>query len=195
MKTSVEKVTVRTKRAFAIARGSSDSFERVVLVLEEGGHTGLGEAAPTGYYGGDAETVAEASSAVEIRDPWDIEGTLRANEGLNPSALAALDAALHDLAAKRLGVPVYRLLGLARPEPQSAFTLGIADPETTVSEARRLSALPILKMSCWKEKSAAPTVTRPSSPGLISKLSTEKSPSGFPSIQPKLAWLTVLSFW
>ncbi|WP_228281849.1 dipeptide epimerase [Rubrobacter marinus] len=139
-------MTVRTKRAFAIARGSSDSFERVVLTLEEGGHTGRGEAAPTGYYGGDAETVAEASSAVEIRDPWDIEGTLRANEGLNPSALAALDAALHDLAAKRLGVPVYRLLGLARPEPQSAFTLGIADPETTVAEARRLSALPILKM-------------------------------------------------
>ena len=146
VKIRVEKLTVHTKRAFAIARGSSDSFERVVLTLEEGGASGRGEAAPTDYYGGDAETVAEALEGVEVRDAWDIEGTLRRNEGLHPSALAALDAALHDLAARRLGVPVYRLLGLTRPEPQSAYTLGIADPETTVSEARRLSQFPILKM-------------------------------------------------
>ncbi len=147
VKIRVEKLTVRTKRAFAIARGSSDSFERVVLSLEEGGASGSGEAAPTGYYGGNAEAVAETLEAVKVRDPWDIEGTLQENEpALHPSALAALDAALHDLAARRLGIPMHRLLGLARPEPQSAYTLGIADAETTVSEARRLSAYPILKM-------------------------------------------------
>jgi L-alanine-DL-glutamate epimerase-like enolase superfamily enzyme len=146
VKVRVEKLAVHTKRAFAIARGSSDSFERVVLTLEEGGASGRGEAAPTDYYGGHAETVAEALEGVEVRDPWDIEGTLRENEGLHPSALAALDGALHDLAARRLGVPVYRLLGLARPQPRSAYTLGIADPETTVAEARRLSRFPILKM-------------------------------------------------
>lgn len=146
MKVRVEKLTVRTKRAFAISRGSSDSFERVVLTLGQDGVRGRGEAAPTDYYGATAEGVAEALEAVEVRDPWDIEGTIRENEGLHPSALAALDAALHDLAARRLGVPVYKMLGLARPEPQSAYTLGIADPETTVSEARRLSGFPILKM-------------------------------------------------
>ncbi len=146
MKVRAEKLTVHTKRAFTIARGSSDSFERVILTLEESGVSGRGEAAPTNYYGGDTEAVTEALDSVRVRDPWDIEGTLRENEGLHPSALAALDAALHDLAARRLGVPVYRLLGLARPQPQSAYTLGIADPETTVSEARRLSPFPILKM-------------------------------------------------
>ena len=143
----VEKLTVHTKRDFAIARGSSDSFERVVLTLQEGGASGRGEAAPTDYYAGDAETVAESLEGVTVRDPWDIEGTLRENEpNLHPSALAALDAALYDLAAKRLGVPVYRLLGLSRPAPQSAYTLGIDDPETTITEARRLSGFPILKM-------------------------------------------------
>lgn len=146
VKVRVEKTTVHTKRAFAIARGSSDSFERVVLTLQGDDATGRGEAAPTDYYGGDAEAVAEALERVRVRDPWDIEGMLRENEFLHPSALAALDAALHDLTAKRLGVPVYKLLGLARPEPQSAYTLGIADPGTTVSEARRLSPFPILKM-------------------------------------------------
>lgn len=142
----VEKLTVHTKRAFAIARSSSDSFERVILTVEEEGVSGRGEAAPTDYYVATVEGVAEALDAVKIRDPWNIEGTLQENEDLHPSALAALDSALYDLAARRLGVPVYRMLGLARPEPRSAYTLGIADPETTVAEARRLSGFQILKM-------------------------------------------------
>ena len=146
METRVQIVTVHTERTFAIARSSADAFERVILETEEGGLIGRGEAAPTGYYGQDAEGVAGVLDGVEVRDPWDIEGTLAGNDHLPPTALAALDAALHDLAAKRLGVPLYRLLGLARPEPTSAYTLGIAEPETTVEEARKLSSFPILKM-------------------------------------------------
>ncbi len=137
---------MHTERAFAIARSSADAFERVILELEEAGLVGRGEAAPTRYYGQDAEGVAQALEGAEVRDPWDIEGTLARNDHLPPSALAALDSALHDLAAKRLGIPLYRLLGLARPEPTSAYTLAIAEPATTLGEARRLSAFSILKM-------------------------------------------------
>jgi len=142
----IQRLIVRTKRTFAIARGASDTFDRVVLILEEDAITGRGEAAPTDYYGQDARSVAEALSDARIHDPWDIEGALAENDSLPPSALAALDSALHDLAARRLGIPVYRLLGLARPAPVSAYTLGIADPETTVEEAKKLSNFPILKM-------------------------------------------------
>jgi L-Ala-D/L-Glu epimerase len=149
----VRRVTVHTERTFAIARSSADAFERVILELEEDGFTGRGEAAPTRYYGQDAQTVADALEGVEIPDPWDVEGTLARNGHLPPTARAALDAALHDLAAKRLGVPLYRLLGLARPAPVSAYTLGIAEPETTVEEAKRLSRFPILKMKVggWED--------------------------------------------
>ncbi|HEX8260258.1 MAG TPA: dipeptide epimerase [Rubrobacteraceae bacterium] len=146
MKIGVETLTVRTKRTFAIARGSSDEFERVMLTLEEGGVAGRGEAAPTDYYEQNAAGVAEALERVRVQDPWDVEGTLRENNFLPPSALAALDSALHDLAARTLGVPVYRLLGLACPKPTSAYTLSIADRETTLREAEKLSGFPILKM-------------------------------------------------
>ena len=146
LKIRVREVTVRTERTFAIARSSSDTFRRVILELEEDDTVGRGEAAPTRYYGQDAESVAEALENVEIPDPWDVEGTLAKHGHLPPTARAALDSALHDLAAKRLGVPLYRVLGLARPEPVSAYTLGIAEPGTTLEEARRLSAFPILKM-------------------------------------------------
>ncbi len=151
----VETLTVRTKRTFAIARGSSDAFERVILTLKEDGVTGRGEAAPTDYYEEDAPSVAEALERVRLHDPWDVEGALKENDFLSPSALAALDSTLHDLAARRLGVPVYRLLGLARPEPTSAYTLGIADPETTLREAEKLSGFPILKMKVGGEEDLA----------------------------------------
>jgi L-Ala-D/L-Glu epimerase len=149
----VRRVTVHTERTFAIARSSADAFERVILELEEDGFTGRGEAAPTRYYGQDAEGVAGALEEVRVRDPWDIEGALAEYAHLPATALAALDAALHDLAAKRLGIPVYTLLGLARPEPTSAYTLAIAKPETTLEEARRLSSFPVLKMKVggWED--------------------------------------------
>jgi L-Ala-D/L-Glu epimerase len=118
----------------------------VVFEIEDDGFTGLGEAAPTGYYGQDAGGAERALGGVEILDPWDVEGTLARNDRLPPASLAALDAALHDLAAKRLGVPVYRMLGFARPEPESAFTLAIANLETTLEEAKRLSSFPVLKI-------------------------------------------------
>jgi L-alanine-DL-glutamate epimerase-like enolase superfamily enzyme len=152
VKIGVETLTVRTKRTFAIARSSSDTFERVVLMLREGGIVGRGEAAPTSYYEQDAANVAAALERARVNDPWDIEGTLEENGFLSPSALSALDSALHDLAAKRLGVPVYRLLGLARPEPVSAYTLAIADLESTFREAKRLSGFPILKMKVGGEE-------------------------------------------
>jgi L-alanine-DL-glutamate epimerase-like enolase superfamily enzyme len=146
LETRIRTLTVHTERTFAIARSSADAFERVILEVEEAGIVGRGEAAPTSYYGQDAEGVAGALAEVRVRDPWDIEGTLAGNGHLPPTALAALDAALHDLTARRLGVPLYRLLGFARPQPTSAYTLAIAKRETTVEEAMRLSSFPILKM-------------------------------------------------
>ena len=146
METSVETVRVHTERTFAIARSSADTFERVIFEMSEDGVTGRGEAAPTSHYGQDAAGVAAALEGAEVVDPWDIEGALVRNGAMPPSALAALDNAMHDLVARRLGVPVYRLLGLARPDPVSAYTLGIADRETTVAYAKRLRAHPILKV-------------------------------------------------
>ncbi len=146
MELKAKTITVHPERTFTIARSSADAFKHVILELEEDGLVGRGEAAPTSYYGESAELAQRALDLAAVDDPWDIEGAVSANADLPPSALAALDNALHDLAAKRLGVPVYRLLGIARPEPVTAYTLGIADRETTLEAARQYSDLPIFKM-------------------------------------------------
>lgn len=146
MQTRAEVVTVHPEHTFTIARGSSDIFENVVLTLHEDGHAGRGLAAPSERYGQDAGGALSALQSIEIDDPWDIRGALLANAGLPSSAASALDAALHDLAACRLGAPVYRMLGLARPRPTTAYTLGIDDLETTLDRARKLSSYPIFKV-------------------------------------------------
>ena len=193
MESRVRTVTVRTERTFAIARSSADAFERVILELEESGVVGCGEAAPTRYYGQSAGGVAAALEGVEIPDPWDIEGALAKNEHLPPTARAALDAALHDLAARRLGVPLYRLLGLARPEPTSAYTLAIAEPETTVEEAKRLSSFPILKMKVggWRDVETVRAVAAFSEAELWVDANEAFSPEEAPDVAAELKSLGV----
>jgi L-alanine-DL-glutamate epimerase-like enolase superfamily enzyme len=159
------------------------------LTLQEGSATGRGEAAPTSYYEQDAAGVAAALEQLQINDPWDIEGTLEENRFLPPSARSALDSALHDLTAKRLGVPVYRLLGLARPEPVSAYTLPIADPETTLREAKTLAGFPILKMKVGGEEDleTVRAVTEASDATLWIDANEAFSPEEAPEVARELA--------
>jgi L-alanine-DL-glutamate epimerase-like enolase superfamily enzyme len=193
LETRVRIVTVHTERTFAIARSSADAFERVILEIEERGLIGRGEAAPTSYYGQDAEGVAAALEDVKIKDPWDIQGSLAGNDHLPPTALAAMDAALHDLAAKKRGVPLYRLLGLAHPEPTSAYTLAIAEPETTVEEARRLSSFPILKMKVggWEDIDTVRAVVEFSGAEIWVDANEAFSPKEAPEVAAELKQLGV----
>ncbi|MGH3088124.1 MAG: dipeptide epimerase [Rubrobacteraceae bacterium] len=152
LKTTAKTATVHTERAFTISRGSEDAFEEVIFEIEEDGLTGLGEASPSGRYSQRSAEVAAALEKVRISDAWDIEGELRRNSDLPPAALAALDGALNDLAAKKLGVPLYRMLGLAQPDITSSYTLGIDELETTLEWARKLSAFPVFKMKVGSER-------------------------------------------
>lgn len=145
-------ITVHPEHTFTIARGSSEEFENVVFSVSEDGHTGRGLAAPSDRYAQDAGGALAALESVEIEDPWDIRGALLANAGLPSSAMSALDSALHDLAARRLGAPVYRMLGLGKPRPTTSYTLGIDDIETTLQRARELSSYPIFKVKVGGER-------------------------------------------
>ena len=124
----------------------------MVFSVSEGGYTGRGLAAPTDRYDQDAEGALAALQSVKIEDPWDIHGALLANPNLPSSAMSALDSALHDLAARRLGAPVYRMLGFGKPRPTTAYTLGIDEIETTLRRARELSSYPIFKVKVGGER-------------------------------------------
>ena len=165
MKLSHEIVALRTKHPFIIARGGSSEYRVVrVTVTDDDGHTGWGEAAPSKHYGETADTVVSVlpllASVVEGADGWSLEALERAMGkaiGFNASARAAVSAALHDLVAKRLGVPLYRMWGLdPSASPPTSFTISIAPDEATLRErVREAAGYPVLKIklgSSWDER-------------------------------------------
>jgi L-Ala-D/L-Glu epimerase / N-acetyl-D-glutamate racemase len=156
----VEVLNLRTRHPFIIARGGQSDYRTVwVRLVDQEGVEGWGEAAPAHIYGESTETVLEALKAYGEHlpaDPLQLEETERKWEKalrLNPSARCALSAALHDLAAKRLGVPVYRLWGLdpARA-PRSTFTIGIDTAVKIREKVQEAEQYPILKIKLGSDR-------------------------------------------
>jgi L-alanine-DL-glutamate epimerase-like enolase superfamily enzyme len=141
-------VSLSLAEEFGIARGSRTSQAVVQVELEHEGLIGRGEAAPVYYRGESVETatafLAEAASRVGD-DPFALEETLGGLAG-DAAGRAALDAAFHDWIGTRLGVPVWRLLGLSRTTPPTSFTLGLDTLEGTRQRARGARRFRALKI-------------------------------------------------
>ena len=155
MKLTHEIVAVHTKHAFTIARGGSSDWRLVtVRVTDSDGCWGWGEAAPSRFYGETADTVAailaQLAPVLDRADPWSLE-TIEAELGrvvrFNGAARSAVSAALHDLAAKRLGVPLYKMWGLdPASAPLSSFTIGIGSEAELRQKVKEAKGYPILKV-------------------------------------------------
>lgn len=134
--------TLRLAETFVISRGASDTAEVVHVELRHGGVSGFGEAAPSDHYG---ETAASARAYVEEHaallgdDPFALDEILARLPAEQFAARAALDAALHDLQGKLLGLPVWRLLGLRRAGPPTSWTVWLGPPEEMAERAARVS--------------------------------------------------------
>jgi L-alanine-DL-glutamate epimerase-like enolase superfamily enzyme len=137
-------VTLRLAETFTISRGSEDEAEVVHIELAHSGHSGFGEAAPIDRYD---ESAASALAFLEEagdlvgEDPFaleQIEQRLAERPGEH-AAKAAIDAALHDLCGKLLGIPVWRLLGLRRSGPPTSWTVWLGDPDDMAQRAERVA--------------------------------------------------------
>jgi L-Ala-D/L-Glu epimerase / N-acetyl-D-glutamate racemase len=125
---------------FRIARETTDEAVVVQIEIRHGDVVGYGEAPPLERY---EQTPESALAYIERNadalgdDPWALDaihGRLPAGE---PAARSAVDAALHDLCAKLAGVPLWKLLGLARSGPPTSWTIGIEDPDEMARKAER----------------------------------------------------------
>jgi L-alanine-DL-glutamate epimerase-like enolase superfamily enzyme len=165
MKLTHEIITLHTKNPFVIARGGDTEYRVVrITVTARDGSTGWGEAAPSKFYGETADTVVDVlpilAGALEGMDDWSLEAMEHALARVirfNGSARAGVSAALHDLFAKRLGVPLYKLWGLdAAASPLTSFTIGIAPDEATlrkrVADAKQYPVLKIKLGTNWDER-------------------------------------------
>jgi L-Ala-D/L-Glu epimerase len=155
---------VHTTHPFAIARGSTSEHRLLrVRVVDGDGIEGWGEAAPNRFYGETHETavaaLARLTPVVEACDGWaleDLEMEMNRAIRYNGSVKSAISAAMHDLAGKRLGVPVYRLLGLNPDKaPLSSFTIAIASSEAELrTRVQQASSYPVLKVKLGTDHDA-----------------------------------------
>jgi L-alanine-DL-glutamate epimerase-like enolase superfamily enzyme len=121
----------------------------IVVALEgEDGITGFGEAAPLQPYDGvstDHVRAALEDCTALLRD---CDGTARAellaacrDVAVLPQAIAAIDLALWDLAGRRAGEPIWRLLGASEPGPVDVnWTIGATDRAGAAAEADQARA-------------------------------------------------------
>ena len=155
MKASWEKLSIETLHPFGISRNVKTGDEVVWLRLEHDGIEGWGEADPSAYYGESAGTVEAAFATLAPRleaidDPFrleSIERDLHARLRFNGAARSAISSALHDWIGKRVGLPLWKSLGLDPADaPLSSFTIGIDTPERMTEKTREADDYPILKI-------------------------------------------------
>ncbi|MGI8496305.1 MAG: dipeptide epimerase [Gemmatimonadaceae bacterium] len=161
MKITHEILTLRTRHTFTISRGGGSEFRVVaVKVTDSDGAEGWGEADPSKFYGENADTVVAALRVIapllEQADPWSletIESEMNRVIRYNGSAKTAVSAALHDLAAKRLGIPLYRMWGLEPGRaPRSSFTIGVSDEAELRRKVEEAAEYPILKVKLGTDR-------------------------------------------
>ena len=143
---AVETATMPLRDPYAIAYETVDEATNVFLRLETTrGPVGWGCAAPYHEVTGEdpVETAALLSGPVaeqlvgcdELRPARRLEALKPLLAG-KPSALAAVDMALHDLLGQAAGLPLWRLLGGYRDRMRTSVTIGILSEAETMARAR-----------------------------------------------------------
>jgi L-alanine-DL-glutamate epimerase-like enolase superfamily enzyme len=135
---TARRATLRLAETFVISREASDEAEVVHVEVRADGATGYGEATPPAYYGESPESAiayVEEHAGLLGDDPFAIEEVMERLPTEQLAARAAIDAALHDLQGKLLGVPVWRLLGLRRAGPPTSWTVWLGPPDEMADRA------------------------------------------------------------
>ena len=123
--------------AFIISRGSQTHVDVIVVKARDGVFAGWGEGTPIYYKGETAETCAAQISAL----PPDFDRQTLQHLLLPGAARNAVDCALWDLEARKAGMPVWQLAGMAAPQPlATAMTVSLGLPDKMETDARRLAS-------------------------------------------------------
>lgn len=146
-------ITLEKITPLRISRGVSGNSVNLIVAVEHEGITGLGELAPNGVSGDKAETgerdIEVLRPALAALAPWELERVEGVLSELRSAAVgldgvgsggaikAAIEMACHDWVGKKLGVPVWKLLGLDLSKTvETSVTVGIQSPEDAATQTR-----------------------------------------------------------
>ncbi|APG61458.1 dipeptide epimerase [Christiangramia salexigens] len=144
MKIDYRSFNLELRETFTVSYGSRNFQPTLIVCLSDGEFTGYGEAAATSYYGVSVDKMQYSLQQIEeiIREniqkyPEELWETTFPYLKDNLFAQAALDIAMHDLHAKRNGLPLYKQWGLELKNlPKSNYTIGIDSVERMVQKMK-----------------------------------------------------------
>lgn len=152
MRLDVARELIPLSAPFTITGYTFTDMSAVVARVSERGAEGSGEAAGVYYLDDGVEHMCAEIERVrrDIEAGTDRESLRRL---LPPGgARNALDCALWDLEAKRLGQPVWRIAGLERPRPLlTTFTIPAMDPGAMAAKALEYAQAKALKLKLTGE--------------------------------------------
>jgi L-alanine-DL-glutamate epimerase-like enolase superfamily enzyme len=145
MHVAVEKLPLSAP--FRISGFVFEEQDVVVVTLDDGRHQGRGEASGVYYLGDTAQSMV---ASIEVARAAIEQGIDRAalQKLLQPGgARNAVDCALWELDARRIGTTVWELAGVPAPKPLiTTFTLGADEPAVMAAGARKYAQAKSLKL-------------------------------------------------
>ncbi len=146
---------LRLRHTWTTTMSSSEYRDTVQFAYTRDGITGHGEGAPIIRYEEFPEQARKAIDAIAGQiaagDPWKYQkflGEVRKALGEHEhAAMAAVDIAVFDWLGKKVGMPLYKFLGLDPADaPITDFSIGIDTPEITRQKTREAADFPVLKV-------------------------------------------------
>ncbi|MGV9613576.1 mandelate racemase/muconate lactonizing enzyme family protein [Nocardia xishanensis] len=138
--------TLELARPLRISRATMSARSAVWVTLDAGGHAGHGEVVGSPRLGLDLDAIDTALHGLADRiagcaDPEQVRGLLpRLRAEFALPVVAALDTAVHDILARRAGMPLCAYLGLPQWDSvHTAYTIGLMSPADAESTAHRLA--------------------------------------------------------
>jgi L-alanine-DL-glutamate epimerase-like enolase superfamily enzyme len=154
------------KSVFRIAYQAQTLAETVVVELRDGPRVGRGEALGVSYHGETADSLLQ--QLIAVKNQLHSGLTREELQVLLPpgGARNAVDCALWDLEAKRLGRRAWHLAGISSLNPLTTdFTLSVDTPEAMGQAAAAAPEYPLLKLKLGgegdRERVAAVRAARP----------------------------------
>lgn len=154
MKLSYSRLALKQAVPFRTSKAVRTDKQTLWVRIQHADVEGWGEAAPSDTYRQDLASAEKTLNTIAPLlvdlNPFHLETTLNRLVETFPDQLAtiaAVDAALHDLIGKLLGIPVVHLLGLdERSIPITSYTLGIDTPDAIGRRAEQAAEFPIFKL-------------------------------------------------
>lgn len=147
---------LQLRHPFGLSRGTTTT---IPVFFTRNPLGGWGEGSPVRYRGEDAavaqDLAAHLAAGVDADNLFDREGHHARARGAAPAqrcARAAFDIALHDAIARRLDIPLWKLLGFRSPDGVvSSFTIALDTDDVMLRKVDEAASFPILKIKLGRD--------------------------------------------